>query len=500
MSEDLILALDIGTSGIRGALFDFFGQKIPSSEARIERKPKAEAPNASEFDARAVVRETAEILDAVIRKAPRGIAFIATSSLWHTLVGIDANHNPTTPVYTWADNRSRDQVQQLRNHLDEREIHNRVGTRFHQSFWPAKLLWLRNQSGGVWRQTAKWLSLPDFLTLSFCGHAATSISIASGTGIFNVRSIGWDDRLTEFLGLKSNQLAEIARDGEGFSFLQKFRRRWPQLRNAKWLPAIGDGAAANIGSACTRRPRAALTIGTSAALRVSYRGKPPDLIPDGLFCYRADSRRIVLGGALSDGGGLIDYLKTIFAIGDDLKMLDRKIRTRRTSGIAFLPFVNGERSTGYNPYASGVIYGLKPQTDPIDIIKAAIEGIGFRLAAILDEIESISRVREIVGSGGAFCSSRALQQTVADIFGRKIHLSPDCEASLRGAALHAAETTGKIDRIETVEKTPRSSINFDPVRRRFYADERKRHEAIYKLFSFIESNEYREKTTSKKRS
>lgn len=482
MSEDLILALDIGTSGLRGALFDRFGKKIPSSEARINLKPNAAARLGSELDARTVVRNAVAIIDTVINNAGGDIAWIAASSLWHTLIGMDANRRPTTPVFTWADNRGRDQAVFLRRHFDESTIHGRVGARFHQSFWPAKLLWLRDEHEETWRQTKKWLSLPDFLTLSFCGEAVTSVSIASGTGVFNIRSLDWDAELVEFLRLKTSHLSEIAADGHGLSLLPKFRQRWPRLRNAKWLPAIGDGAAANLGSGSSRKDRAALSIGTSAALRILYRGEPPDRMPKGLFCYRADSRRIVLGGALSDGGFLLDYLKSLLAVPGNAKSLDRKILARETSGISFLPFVNGERNTGYHPYARGAIFGLQATSDSIDILKSAIEGIGFRLAAILEEIQSVARLREIVGSGGAFCSSRALQQTIADIFGRKILVSRDCDASLRGAALHAAETTGKIVRIETVAKTSRSSVNPDPVRRRYYATERERHNALYQLF------------------
>ncbi|MCV6020982.1 FGGY-family carbohydrate kinase, partial [Escherichia coli] len=79
-------------------------------------------------------------------------------------------------------------------------------------------------------------------------------------------------------------------------------------------------------------------------------------------------------------------------------------------------------------------------TDAVDILTAAIEGIGFRLAAIADQIEEVFPLGQITGSGGAFCGSPAIRQVVADILGRDIRIAKDCDASLRGAALHAALT------------------------------------------------------------
>ena len=101
----------------------------------------------------------------------------------------------------------------------------------------------------------------------------------------------------------------IARDrskrtGRSTTWQTSYARRWPQLGGARWFPAVGDGAANNIGAGCTTRARVALMIGTSGAMRVMWEGEPPAEIPVVLWCYRADRRRVIVGGALSDGGGL----------------------------------------------------------------------------------------------------------------------------------------------------------------------------------------------------
>src|SRR5580698_6739538 len=87
-----------------------------------------------------------------------------------------------------------------------------------------------------------------------------------------------------------------------------FAARWPQLDGIPWFPALGDGACDNVGSGCTKRDRYALMVGTSGAIRASERADSIT-IPSGLFCYRLDRKRFVLGGALSNGGEVFAWMR-----------------------------------------------------------------------------------------------------------------------------------------------------------------------------------------------
>ena len=82
-----------------------------------------------------------------------------------------------------------------------------------------------------------------------------------------------------------------------------------------WFPALGDGACDNIGSGCLTPDRFALMVGTSGAMRaVCEHGSMR--IPPGLFCYRVDRRRFVLGGALSNGGEVYHWMKRTLSLPD----------------------------------------------------------------------------------------------------------------------------------------------------------------------------------------
>ncbi len=296
----MILALDIGTSSVRAAVYDETGERLPDTVVKNDRQIEFTEQGGAEIDAEKALEQIFRAVDEVLALAENTpVQYVAMSCFWHSLIGVDKGGNAVTPVLTWADTRAKDSVQDLREHFDEGEIHNRTGARFHASYWPAKLLWYRKQQPEIFGRVDKWMSLSDHLALKLSNEAVTSVSMASGTGLFDVRRCDWDDGLLSFLGIARENLPVIAQSSGTFQ-----TARWEKLKNAKWFPAIGDGAANNIGAGCTTKSKAALMIGTSGAMRTCYVGEPPMEIPDGLWCYRIDRGRVITGGALSDGGGL----------------------------------------------------------------------------------------------------------------------------------------------------------------------------------------------------
>ena len=216
------------------------------------------------------------------------------------------------------------------------------------------------------------------------------------------------------------------------------------------FPAIGDGAANNIGAGCNSTEKVALMIGTSGAMRVCFKGEPPERLPPELWCYRVNRERILIGGALSDGGGLYNWIKEGLLPEEDIETIESELELLEPDahGLTILPFWAGERSTGWNPDACGTILGLSLQTRPIEILRAAMEAIAYRFALIASALEPFAPEATIVASGHALRSSPTWVQILADVLGRRVLVSELSEASLRGAALLALEAAGKIRSIE----------------------------------------------------
>lgn len=485
MKQPLILALDIGSSSVRAVVYDGNADLIPSTGVQVYRTFMPGADGTSELNTDAAVAEVEDAIDGVLEKTKRlklEIAYVATCSFWHSLVSIDAKgaHGPV--VFGWADTRSRVYTPLLKKRFDEAAVHNRTGARFHSSYWPAKLMRIRKEFSEIFAGTAYFLSFTDLLGLRFFGELATSVSMASGTGIFDIRKCAWDNELLRFLKLKPSMLPEMVADGHTFRLSKAYAKRWPQLASAEWFPPIGDGAADNIGAGCTTRSKAALMVGTSAAMRVAYEGNPPKVLPSGLWCYRVDRRRVVVGGALSDGGSLHQWLKATLKLPNDA---EQQIANRKPGehGLTFIPFLAGERSTGYNEDATGSIHGLTTSTDTVDIFQAALESVGYRFAEILKQLSRVVKVREIVASGGALRDSPVWTQIIADILGRDLTINASPESSSRGAVLLALESIGKIDAITTLPTANAARAAYDPGGHKIYTRAREQHQSLYKDLS-----------------
>src|SRR5207248_5742602 len=185
---------------------------------------------------------------------------------------------------------------------------------------------------------AKWLSLGEYLYFRFFSGTRAAHGMASATGIYDRARRAWDDRLLAHLGVGESALSQIS-DEPQQGLRPSFARRWPVLARVPWVPAIGDGACSNLGAGAISRDRAALFLGTSGAIRVLYATDGPPVVAGG-WTYRLDARRVVAGGALSNGGNVIAWLARTFPQVDLAKLW----RSSSALGLIALPLLAGDRS------------------------------------------------------------------------------------------------------------------------------------------------------------
>ena len=477
----VVLSLDIGTSGIRAALFDQRGKDIDGACVR-QPWPAMDDPTSFNAEPRlAWIEKTIDNLFGLAKPVDFEIQLISISCFWHSLVGVDENGNSTTRVFTWASTRATAAAQELRDRFDESSIHARTGCRFHPSYWPAKLRWLSQKHPEDFAAARSWMSFGEFLVLHLCGETAASISMASGTGLFHQQLCDWDAELLETLNIRVETLPRVATSHTTFQGLkEKYAARWPELSEAKVFPAIGDGAANAIGSGCTTRSNLALMVGSSGALRLMYRGEPPSQIPPELWCYRADDKRVILGGALSDGGNLSAWLRESLLDVDETWIENSLAELEPDAhGLTILPFWAGERSTGWSLKAKGAILGLTNKTQPIEILRAAMEAVAYRFALIHRALAPFAPDAAIIASGTALRSSPVWIQILADVLDAPITLSRHLESSTRGAALLALEAAGKIANIETLQVAAGKTFEPDLSRHTRYQGGLERQQKTY---------------------
>lgn len=477
MAASLILALDLGTSSCRSALFDARGRRLLATTAQrtyplhTDRDGKAELDPAimlAEVRACLAATLTAKERDRTLR--PLAIAAVGTSCFWHSLVGVDARGRPLTPVITWADSRCRDDAAKLRRQHDEEELHALSGCMLRASFWPAKLRWFARTHPAVAKRVARWMSPAEWLYLQLCGEGRAAHGMATGTGLYAPSARAWDARLLRLAGVGERALNPVG--DEPLHLLPEHAAAFPALRDSHWFPAIGDGAASNLGSGATRPGLAAINVGTSAAVRImrSDAGRRAAKAPFGLFRYRVDGQRYLVGGAISNAGNLRAWCLRELRLPDDPDIIESVLAKRRgpDHGLRVLPFWSAERAPTWREDVSGTVVGITQATTATDLLQAITEASYHRLATIIERIPRDGGTPRFIVGGGIQKSPASLQR-LADVLGLPLTALDEPEASLRGAAVFALEKLGLGARIAAV--TGRT-VRPDARRARRYAEER----------------------------
>ena len=438
--NSLVVALDVGTSSVRALAFDAQGRKV-GQEAQIPYSQKTLPDGGVEIDADFLLDLLGRCLDQLLPTLKQPVEAVATSCFWHSLMAVDEAGHPRTAVLSWADNRAAAWIGGLRRVMNEDECHARLGCVFHTSYWPAKLLWLRDERPELFQNPLRWMGFGEYLGLQWCGEARSSLAMASGTGLFDQNRANWDDDMLAHLPIGCEQLPPFG--AELPPLRDELARRWPQLRAARWFTAIGDGACSNIGSGCASEARIGLNAGTSGAMRVVLRdfsGAPPR----GLWRYRVDERRSIVGGALSNAGNVLDWSRQTFALPDSWQSQIQSMKPD-AHGLTILPFLAGERAPLWNGNARLALEGAGWDTAPTEIMRAVCEGVALRFAAIGRLLLELAPDAQIIFSGGVLEGIPPLQNILCDAIGAPLTGSREREASARGAALLALEGLGAIE-------------------------------------------------------
>lgn len=489
-----ILALDVGTSSTRALLFDARGASIPSVVAQCKYEPTSGEDGELSVDADFLVGLVAESIDDALRLAgdrAGRIAAVAMDTFWHSMLALDSDGRPLTPCITWADTRPRRAAAELRERLDKRAVYRRTGAPVHASFWPAKLVWLAEAQPDVFRRAARFVGFGEYLLLRLLDADACSFSMASGTGLLVTRTKAWDDELLRAVNIRLDQLPQLCDPRDVLRGLTPaYRDRWPALRDVPWVPGIGDGVAANVGSGCAAPGRLALTVGTSSAVRAVVPLASAPEPPVGLWLYLLDANRAVLGGAHSEGGNVFAWLEKTLHI-PPLAEAEEEVSALPPDGhgLTILPYVAGERSLGWHAEARATLAGVHGGTTPQELLRAGVEAVAYRISLTYRAMMEALRweAPRVIGSGGALLNSELFRHVLADTLGVPIFPSKDAEASARGAALVALEVLGVIPDVAQVEPHLDPPVQPDARRGAIYRRALARQQDLYqRLFGASE--------------
>lgn len=495
--KPLTMALDVGTSSVRAELYDGRARVLEGIEGRTRYQMTATPDGGVEISADQLISIIARTIDECLEQArtmlgaslvPGEIVAVGYSNFWHAVLGVDSFGDAVTPLYNWSDTRSALQARRFAEEHGRDWIHQQTGVMPHASYYPAKILWLRETNPDLFRRVSRWVSIGEYFYAKLFGKFVCGVSMASGTGLFNTKGLDWNDEILSAVGIGRDQLSPLAGDGEGLTGMRPaFAERWPLLADAQWLPAAGDGACSNVGSGCFSDRLIAINVGTSGAMRVCWPAAETP-VPAGLWSYRANHRYALIGGALSNGGDAYAWCVQTLQLPNQGISSQETIEAQLTTlsptahGLTVLPFFSGERSTGWHDAARASFLGVSLSTRPIDLLQASLEAVCYRFAAIHTRfMDLMGEGTQIIASGGAIIGSPFWTQMMADVIGVPVMTSGVREASSRGAAMLAMEAFGGRMGFEGIETPTSAVVAPSPERHEIYCRARDRHEHFYRL-------------------
>lgn len=437
-----ILTIDIGTTSTKVLLFDPALNQLAIT--KNDYPTTMTADGFAEQNPDAIYEAVLTGIEDVLTDQPHKVKTIVFSSAMHSLMGVDRSGKPLTPLMLWSDNRAVEQIDHLKSQPEAEKFFKKTGTPIHPMSPLAKILWLKDE-GTLFDSATKWIGIKEYIWYQLTGEYQVDYSIASATGLFNSETLAWDREILTYLNLLEGKLSECVDVTYSQKVISDELLKIDGINGETELVIGGsDGTLANLASIKADDNMANLSLGTSGAIRVTTKKRVID--PEGrLFCYYLRPGEWVIGGAVNNGGNVLNFLDQLLfetpgRIYDKLDKLD----FTRESELIFLPHIHGERAPFWDSHLTGGWLGLTAIHTKEDLIRAAIEGILFNLVDVLKLLNQQAGPIERLTVSGGFFQNQKLVQVTSDLFGLPIELNETIEQSSLGAALlvcHEADPT-----------------------------------------------------------
>ena len=448
----MILAIDQGTTGTTCLVVD--GELQPRGRGYRELPQHYPRPGWVEHDPEEIwssVLGAAEdaVRAAGVRPSELGAIGIAnqreTTVLWERATG-----KPVAPAIVWQDRRTADRCRELPAEL----LRARTGLVPDPYFSATKLEWLLERTA-VPRSGLAFGTVDSWLVWKLTGGRvhATDLTNASRTLLLDLDSLDWSDELLGLFGVDRELLPRLVPSSGVVGEAELLGVTLPVAGIA------GDQQAALFGHGCFERGEAKATYGTGSFV-LAHAGSARVPAPTGLLETVAASGGYALEGAILASGAAIQWLRDglgILADAAESEALARSVES--TGGVSFVPAFAGLGSPHWNADARGVISGITRGTTRAHIVRAALEGIAFQVADVLDVLPGGV---EVLRADGGASANGFLMQFQADLLGCPVEVAAERETTALGAAALAGRAIGLWPDDEAIRSRIRRGAVYEP--------------------------------------
>ena len=464
----VLVGIDVGTTGVKAVAISPRGGVLRRAEE--EYPLSTPRPGWSEQDPEDWWRATEAALRAVGGDDAAGIGL---AGQMHGLVTLDERERVLRPAILWNDQRTAAECAEIEERVGLERLIELTGNRALTGFTAPKLLWVRNHEPEVYARIAHVLLPKDYVRLKLTGERAIDVADASGTLLFDVAGRRWSEAVLEALDVPVGWLPRALESPD------------VSAETADGVPVAagaGDQAAGALGVGVDRPGPVSVVVGTSGVVFASL----PDFAADRearvhSFCHAVPGTWHAMGVMLSAAGSL-RWLRDAIAPGESFDRLvgEAERWPPGAEGLAFLPYLAGERTPHADPAARGAFVGLSLRHDRGALTRAVLEGVAYGLRDSLELLRALGLRPEVGRVSGGGARSDLWLRILASVLGIPLERTVVEEGAAYGAALLAGVAGGVFADVheavsacvqvrDTIEPEPAWAEVYDEWYRRFRA-------------------------------
>jgi xylulokinase len=465
-SACVILAYDIGTTHLKGAVVDAGGRVLASARVPVRGLSGAE-PLASEIDPDAWLSGLALITAQLGLRERERLKGVVISANGPTLVAVDAAGEPVGPALGWQDRRAVDEAELVAEFS---------GSYLDESFYLPKALWMMHRRPLEYARTRWFLPCAEFVDFVLTGHAHRVNSTPAFAEFF------WNESAIPRVGLDPDRFPPFVEPGDQVGTVGS--RAADALGVPEGLPVFAGGPdflMSILGTAATQPGRACDRAGTSEGINLCWHRPAQDRR---LLCFpHVVSGFYNISAMLSSSGSALAWAAgTLSGFEGEVDALLAAAASAPPGArrLLFLPFLGPERFPLWDPHARGAFVGLSHAHGPAEMARAVVESTGFAVRAAIEVMESHGAQVADLRATGRLALSPAWCQARADVTGRRVLVSEQDEADLVG---NACVGFYGLDEYESLAAASESLVRFS----RIYQPSVAQHDLYDELYTVFRS-------------
>ncbi|MEJ7913024.1 MAG: gluconokinase [Chitinophagaceae bacterium] len=442
-----VVGVDIGTGSTKAVAVNEQGSVIASAQRSYATAHTA--AGYSEQQPTEIWKAFVDCLGELSASLPVPPHVVTLSSAMHSLLCVNREGELLTPLMIWSDSRSALIAEALQASPEGEAFYRSTGTPIHAMTPLCKIRWLAENKTDVFEQTSRFLSIKEWIWWKLFGCYEIDYSMASATGMFAVAAPAWHLPALAWAGVSEAQLSKpVATEFSRKGLAEDTAAVLLLSPDTSFIIGASDGCLANLGTDALEAGTAAITIGSSGAVRLCSK-KPILRFPSMPFSYRLYDQLYICGGPINNGGIVLLWALKIFmriespGAADFEKFFDT-ISTVKAGceGLVFLPYLTGERAPVWDAKSCGVFFGLGIQHSAAHMMRAAVEGVCYAIRETIQMVEESNVPLQLLKVSGGFARSAYWLQMIADVTRKNLCTVQTEDASAIGAAYMALHSLG----------------------------------------------------------